>query len=139
MDDERPTLYNKIVMDHFLNPRNMGEVENADGIGEVGAAACGDIVKLTIKVEDGRITDAKFKAFGCGAAIAVSSMATELLRGKTLEEAKNMSNKEVMNNLGGSEWWVSNLPQKIHCSVLAETAIKTALDDYIKRHPEIKK
>jgi len=124
------SLYNEVVMDHFLNPRNVGDLENADGIGEVGAAACGDIMKVSIKVKDGRIEDAKFKTFGCGSAVAASSMATELIKGRTLEELKNFSNQEVVDELGGLP------PVKIHCSVLAEEALKAALEDYFKRHPE---
>ena len=124
------TLYNKTVMDHFMNPRNMGDLTDADGVGEVGAAACGDIMKMSLKVENGRITDARFKTFGCGSAIASSSMATELIKGRTLEEAMSFSNQEVVDALGGLP------PVKIHCSVLAEEALKAALEDYVKRHPE---
>lgn len=124
------TLYNKTVMEHFMNPRNMGDLPDADGVGEVGAAACGDIMKMSLKVENGRITDARFKTFGCGSAIASSSMATELIKGRTLEEAMNFSNQEVVDALGGLP------PVKIHCSVLAEEALKAALDDYVARHPE---
>lgn len=133
MKEEKFTLYTQTVMDHFVNPRNMGEVENPDGIGEVGAAACGDIVKLTIKVEDGKITDARFKTFGCGSAIAASSMATELIKGKTVEEASKITNSDVMNNLGGEDYWKANMPQKIHCSVLCAEAVEAALEDYKKR------
>ena len=136
--EKQPTLYNDTVMEHFMNPRNMGEVKDPDGIGEVGAAACGDIVKLTIKVEDGKITDARFKTFGCGSAIAASSMATELIKGKTLAEATNVTNVDVMNALGGEEWWHSNLPQKIHCSFLAEEAVQAALENYKKTHNKLK-
>ena len=118
------TLYNDTVMDHFLNPRNMGDVQEADGIGEVGAAACGDIMKISLKIRDGKIEDARFKTFGCGSAIASSSMATELIKGRTIEEAKNFSNQEVVNALGGLP------PVKIHCSVLAEEALKAAIEDY---------
>jgi nitrogen fixation NifU-like protein len=118
------TLYNDTVMDHFLNPRNMGDVEAADGVGEVGAAACGDIMKISLKIRDGKIEDARFKTFGCGSAIASSSMATELIKGRTLEEAKNFSNQEVVDALGGLP------PVKIHCSVLAEEALKAAIEDY---------
>ena len=118
------TLYNDTVMDHFLNPRNMGDVQEADGIGEVGAAACGDIMKISLKIRDGKIEDARFKTFGCGSAIASSSMATELIKGRTLEEAKNFSNQEVVDALGGLP------PVKIHCSVLAEEALKAAIEDY---------
>jgi nitrogen fixation NifU-like protein len=123
------TLYNQTVMDHFLNPRNMGDLDNADGVGEVGAAACGDIMKISLRVEQGRIQDARFKTFGCGSAIASSSMATELIKGRTVEEALSFTNQEVVNALGGLP------PVKIHCSVLAEEAIKAALEDYLKRHP----
>ena len=126
------TLYNKTVMDHFMNPRNMGDLPDADGIGEVGAAACGDIMKMSVKVENGRITDARLKTFGCGSAIASSSMATELIKGRTLEEAMSFSNQEVVDALGGLP------PVKIHCSVLAEEALKAALDDYVRRHPDAK-
>ena len=118
------TLYNDKVMDHFLNPRNMGDVQEADGIGEVGAAACGDIMKISLKIRDGKIEDARFKTFGCGSAIASSSMATELIKGRTLEEAKHFSNQEVVDALGGLP------PVKIHCSVLAEEALKAAIEDY---------
>ena len=124
------TLYNPTVMEHFMNPRNMGDLKDADGIGEVGAAACGDIMKISVKIQDGRITDARFKTFGCGSAIASSSMATELIKGRTIEEAMNFSNQEVVDALGGLP------PVKIHCSVLAEEALKAALEDYVKKHPE---
>jgi nitrogen fixation NifU-like protein len=124
------TLYNQTVMEHFMNPRNMGDLPNADGVGEVGAAACGDIMKMSLKVEQGRIVDARFKTFGCGSAIASSSMATELIKGRTVEEAMQFSNQEVVDALGGLP------PVKIHCSVLAEEALKAALEDYAKRHPE---
>lgn len=125
------TLYNPTVMDHFMNPRNMGDLKDADGVGEVGAAACGDIMKISLKIRDGRIEDARFKTFGCGSAIASSSMATELIKGRTIEEAMSFSNQEVVNALGGLP------PVKIHCSVLAEEALKAALEDYVKRHPEL--
>ena len=118
------TLYNDTVMDHFLNPRNMGDVQEADGVGEVGAAACGDIMKISLKIRNGKIEDARFKTFGCGSAIASSSMATELIKGRTLEEAKNFSHQEVVDALGGLP------PVKIHCSVLAEEALKAAIEDY---------
>lgn len=124
------TLYNQTVMDHFMNPRNLGDIKDADGVGEVGAAACGDIMKISLKIEDGKIKDARFKTFGCGSAIASSSMATELIKGRTIEEAMSFSNQEVVNALGGLP------PVKIHCSVLAEEALKAALEDYLKRHPE---
>lgn len=120
--------YTKIVFDHFLNPRNMGEIENADGVGTVGDAKCGDIMRLYIDVEDGRIKDTKFKTFGCGAAIASSSVTTELIKGKTIEEALHITNKLVLEALGG-------LPEnKVHCSVLAEEAIQAALIDYAWKH-----
>jgi nitrogen fixation NifU-like protein len=124
------TLYNPTVMDHFMNPRNMGDLKDADGVGEVGAAACGDIMKISLKIRQGRIEDARFKTFGCGSAIASSSMATELIKGRTIEEALNFTNQEVVQALGGLP------PVKIHCSVLAEEALKAALEDYVKRHPE---
>ena len=124
------TLYNSTVMDHFMNPRNMGDLKDADGVGEVGATACGDIMKISLKIKGGRIEDARFKTFGCGSAIASSSMATELIKGRTIEEAMNFSNQEVVDALGGLP------PVKIHCSVLAEEALKAALEDYVKRNPE---
>ena len=118
-------IYNEKVMDHFANPRNVGEIENADGVGEVGNVKCGDIMKIFLKIENGIIVDAKFKTFGCGAAVATSSMATELIKGKPFEEALQLTNKAVVEALGG-------LPQvKIHCSVLAEEAIKAAISDYL--------
>lgn len=125
------TLYNPTVMEHFMNPRNMGDIKDADGVGEVGAAACGDIMKISLKIKDGRIEDARFKTFGCGSAIASSSMATELIKGRTIAEAMNFSNQEVVDALGGLP------PVKIHCSVLAEEALKAALEDYVKKHPEL--
>jgi len=124
------TLYNPTVMDHFMNPRNMGDIKDADGVGEVGAAACGDIMKISLKIKEGKIEDARFNTFGCGSAIASSSMATELIKGRTVDEALNFSNQEVVTALGGLP------PVKIHCSVLAEEALKAALEDYLKRHPE---
>lgn len=121
-------LYSEKVMDHFLHPRNVGEIEDADGIGEVGNAVCGDIMKMYIKVVDGIIVDVKFKTFGCGSAIATSSMATELIKGKSIEEALTLSNKAVVEALDG-------LPaHKVHCSVLAEEAVKAAVKDYYDRH-----
>ncbi|MBR2108790.1 MAG: Fe-S cluster assembly scaffold protein NifU [Ruminococcus sp.] len=119
--------YSEKVMDHFANPRNVGEIENADGIGEVGNSKCGDIMKMYIEVNDGVITDVKFKTFGCGAAIATSSMATELIKGKTIDEALKLTNKAVMEALDGLP------PVKVHCSVLAEEAIRSAVADYYKR------
>ena len=120
-------MYSDIVMEHFANPRNVGEIPDADGIGEVGNAKCGDIMKMYIKVENKVITDVKFKTYGCGSAIATSSIATEMVMGKTLDEALLLSNKAVVTALGG-------LPaNKIHCSVLAEQAIKSAIADYYTR------
>jgi nitrogen fixation NifU-like protein len=119
--------YSAEVIEHYTNPRNVGEIPNADGEGTVGNPACGDVMKLTIKVENGRIVDAKFKTFGCGAAIATSSMVTELIKGKTIDEALEVSNKTVAEALGG-------LPAiKMHCSVLAEDALKAAVEDYRKK------
>ena len=121
-------LYSEKVMDHFQHPRNLGKMEDADGIGEVGNAKCGDIMKMYIKVEDNVITDIKFNTFGCGSAIATSSMATELIKGKSIDEALELSNKAVVEALDG-------LPApKIHCSVLAEEAVKAAVKDYYDRH-----
>ena len=120
-------MYTKEVMDHFTNPRNMGEIENADGVGEVGNAKCGDIMKMFLKIENGIIVDAKFKTYGCASAIATSSIATEMVKGHSVEDALALSNKAVVEALGG-------LPtHKIHCSVLAEQAIKAALEDYYKK------
>ncbi|MBR7078481.1 MAG: Fe-S cluster assembly scaffold protein NifU [Clostridia bacterium] len=125
-------LYSEKVMDHFRNPRNVGVIENADGIGEVGNAKCGDIMKMYLKIENDIITDVKFETFGCGSAIASSSMATELIKGKPVSEALALTNKAVAEALDG-------LPDyKMHCSVLAEEAIKNALDDYYSKHPEKK-
>jgi nitrogen fixation NifU-like protein len=120
--------YSEKVMDHFMNPRNVGEIESADGVGEVGNPACGDMMRLYLKIDDGKVVDAKFRTFGCGAAIASSSMLTEMVKGKTLEEARAISNQHVADALDG-------LPAvKIHCSVMAEQAVKSALDDYAKKH-----
>ena len=119
--------YTEQVMDHFMNPRNMGEMENPDGVGTVGNAQCGDIMRIYIKVEDNVITDVKFKTFGCGAAIATSSKATELVKGKTLDEALQITNKMVMDSLGGLP------PVKVHYSVLAEEALHAAIQDYKDR------
>lgn len=120
-------LYSENVMDHFTNPRNVGEIEDADGIGEVGNAKCGDIMKMFLKIDNGVITDIKFKTFGCGAAVATSSMATEMIKGQKLEDALKLTNKAVVEALDG-------LPDsKLHCSVLAEQALKAAISDYYKR------
>ncbi len=120
-------IYTDKVMDHFANPRNVGELENANGIGEVGNAKCGDIMRMYIVVENDIITDVKFKTFGCGAAIATSSMATEMIKGKSISDALKLTNKAVVEALEGLP------PAKIHCSVLAEQAIKSAIADYYKR------
>ena len=123
-------LYSDKVMDHFLNPRNVGVIEDANGVGEVGNAKCGDIMKMYLKIEDGIIEDVKFETFGCGSAIASSSMATELIKGKPVEEAMKLTNKAVAEALDG-------LPDyKMHCSVLAEEAIQSALEDYYKNNPK---
>ena len=116
--------YSEKVMDHFANPRNVGEIPDADGIGEVGNPKCGDIMKMYLKINNGIIEDVKFKTFGCGAAIATSSMATELVKGKSIEDALKVSNRAVMEALDGLP------PVKVHCSVLAEQAIKAAISDY---------
>ena len=116
--------YSEKVMDHFTNPRNVGEIENADGVGTVGNAKCGDIMKMYLKIEGDVIVDCKFKTFGCGAAIATSSMATELIKGHTIEEALKLTNSAVVEALEGLP------PVKVHCSVLAEEAVKTAIADY---------
>lgn len=120
-------LYNDVVMDRFLNPKNIGDIENADGIGEVGAAACGDIMKLSLKIKDGVIEDARFKTFGCGTAIASADMACSIIKGKTIEEAEKMTNDDIIAGL------ISIPPVKIHCSVLGEEAVKAAIEDYKKR------
>lgn len=121
-------MYSEKVMDHFTTPRNVGEIDNADGIGEVGNAKCGDIMKIYLKIENDVIEDVKFKTFGCGAAIATSSIATEMIKGKTIDEALQLTNKAVVEALDGLP------PQKIHCSVLAEEAVKAAIEDYKKRN-----
>lgn len=121
-------MYSEKVMDHFANPRNVGEIEDANAVGEVGNAKCGDIMKIYMDIQDNVIKDVKFKTFGCGAAIATSSMATEMVKGKTVDEALALTNKAVMEALDG-------LPaEKIHCSVLAEEAIRSAIEDYKKRN-----
>lgn len=119
--------YSEKVMDHFSNPRNVGEIKDADGIGEVGNPKCGDIMKMYLKIENNIIVDVKFKTFGCGAAIATSSMATEMVKGKTIDQALKLTNKAVMEALDGLP------PVKVHCSVLAEQAIKSALWDYYEK------
>lgn len=119
--------YSEKVMDHFMNPRNVGEIENASGVGEVGNAKCGDIMKIYLQIKDDVIEDVKFNTFGCGAAIATSSMATELIKGKKVEEAMKLSNQAVIEALDGLP------PVKIHCSVLAEEAVQAALRDYYEK------
>ncbi len=119
--------YSEKVMDHFINPRNVGEIENADGIGEVGNAKCGDIMKMYLKIDKNTITDCKFKTFGCGAAVATSSMATEMIKGKSIDDVLKLTNSAVMEALDGLP------PVKIHCSVLAEQAVKAALTDYYQK------
>lgn len=121
-------LYSKKVMDHFTNPRNAGSIDDADGVGEVGNMKCGDIMKIYLKVEDNIIKNVKFETFGCGSAIAASSISTEMIMGKTLEEAMALTNAEVVEALDGLP------PQKVHCSVLAEEAIKAAIQDYYDRN-----
>ena len=126
-------LYSEKVMDHFRNPRNVGVIEDADGVGEVGNARCGDIMKMYLKIKDDIIEDVKFETFGCGSAIASSSMATELIKGQPVSEAMKLTNKAVAEALDG-------LPDyKMHCSVLAEEAIEKALEDYFEKHPEKRK
>ena len=121
-------LYTETVMDHFMHPRNVGEIENADGVGQVGNAKCGDIMKIYLKIEDDIIKDVSFETFGCGSAIASSSMATEMIKGKTIDEALAVTNKQVVDALGG-------LPAyKLHCSVLAEEAVKSAIQDYYDKN-----
>ncbi len=122
-------LYNETVMEHFMNPHNVGEIENPDGKGTYGSPVCGDMMQITIKVdEDEKIVDAKFKTFGCGSAIASSSMATDMIIGMSVEEALDLSNKKIVDELGGLP------PAKIHCSVLAEHAIKSAIYDYATKY-----
>ena len=125
-------MYSEKVMDHFQNPRNVGEIADASGVGTVGNAKCGDIMQIFLKIDDdtGVIEDVKFKTFGCGAAVATSSMATELIKGKTVDEALQLTNSAVVEALEGLP------PQKIHCSVLAEEAVKAAIDDYHKKKAE---
>ena len=121
-------MYSEKVMDHFTNPRNVGEIENADGIGEVGNAKCGDIMKIFLRIENDIITDIKFKTFGCGAAIATSSIATEMILGKSVQDALALTNRAVVEALDGLP------PAKLHCSVLAEEAVKSAIADYYKKN-----
>jgi len=125
-------MYSEKVMDHFANPRNVGVIENPDGVGKEGNPVCGDLMEMFIKVQDGRIADIKFRTFGCGAAIATSSMATEMVKGKTLEEAASLSKAQIAEALGGLP------PVKMHCSNLASDALRSAILDYYKKHPEAK-
>lgn len=120
-------MYNDIVIDHFRNPRNVGEIEDPDGVGEVGNPVCGDMIRITVKVEDDRLVDVRFKTFGCGAAVASGSMGTEMAKGKTLEEAYSITNRDVAEALGGLP------PEKLHCSNLAADGIRAAIDDYRAR------
>ena len=123
-------MYTDKVIDHYTNPRNVGEIENASGVGEVGNPVCGDIMKIYLKIENNIITDVKFKTFGCGAAIATSSVSTEMVKGKTVEEALQLTNKEVVDALDGLP------PVKLHCSILAEEAIRMAIADYYRKQGE---
>lgn len=123
--------YSEKVVDHYTNPRNVGKIEDASGIGEVGNPVCGDIMKMFLKIENNIITDVKFKTFGCGAAIATSSISTEMIKGKTIEEALNLKNTDVVNALGGLP------PVKLHCSVLAEEAIHEAIADYLRKEGKL--
>ena len=129
-NEDAMSQYSDKVMDHFATPRNVGEIENADGIGKAGNLLCGDMMNLYLRVEDNVITDAKFKTFGCGAAIATSSMVTELVKGKTIDEALAITNRAVAEALGGLP------PIKMHCSVLAEEALQSAIDDYLKKQQD---
>ena len=126
-------MYTEKVMDHFRNPRNMGEIPDADGVGTVGNPVCGDMMTISIKVKDNRIEDIKFKTFGCGAAVATSSMVTEIAKGKTLEEAMKITRASVADSLGGLP------PIKMHCSNLASDALHAAIEDYRKKQKEVKK
>jgi nitrogen fixation NifU-like protein len=125
-------VYNEKVIEHFTNPRNVGEIEDADGVGEVGSPQCGDIMKVFLKVEDNIIKDIKFKTFGCASAIASSSIMTEMVKGRTIEEALALTNKDVVDALGGLP------PAKVHCSVLAEQAIRAAIEDYRAKKKEVR-
>ncbi|MBI5142002.1 MAG: Fe-S cluster assembly scaffold protein NifU [Nitrospirae bacterium] len=122
-------MYTDKVMEHFMNPRNVGEIENPDGVGEEGNPSCGDVMQIHIKVEGGIITDCKFKTFGCGSAIAVSSMVTEMAKGKTLDEALQISRDQIADELGGLP------PRKMHCSNLGADALRKAIEDYRQKHP----
>lgn len=125
-------MYSEKVVEHYTNPRNVGEIENASGVGEVGNPVCGDIMKIYLKIENEIIKDVKFKTYGCGAAIAASSVTTEIIKGKSIQEALKITNEQVVEELGGLP------PIKLHCSVLAEEAIKTAIADYYRRQGILK-
>src|SRR5215475_6650554 len=125
--NDAPESENPLVLDHFLNPRNVGDLPDADGVGEVGAVACGDVMRISLKVHEGRIREARFRTFGCGTAIAASSIATELIKGRAVDEALKFSGQEVSTALGGLP------PAKSHCPVLAEEAVRAAVEDYVKR------
>ncbi len=124
--------YSDLVMEHFMNPRNVGTIEDADGVGQEGNPVCGDLMEIYIKVNGGSISDVKFRTFGCGAAIATSSIATEMIKGKPLNEAETLSNKAIVEALGGLP------PVKVHCSMLAVGALKQAIEDYYEKHPEMR-
>ena len=125
-------MYTEVVMDHFQNPRNVGTIEDADGVGKVGSPVCGDLMEYYIKVDEGRIVEIKFRTFGCGAAVASASMGTEIAQGMTLEEAMELTDRQVTQALGG-------LPEvKTHCSNLAATTLHAAIEDYLSKHPEVK-
>jgi len=121
--------YQSTVMDHFMNPRNAGDLEGANGIGEVGAAACGDVMRISLRIKDGKIEEAKFRTFGCGTAIAASSITTVLVKGLTVEQAASLTSRDIAEALGGLP------PSKVHCPVLAEEALRSALKDYQRRQP----
>src|SRR5437867_12007386 len=127
---DAPEEQNHLVLEHFLNPRNVGDLPDADGVGEVGAVACGDVIRISIRVRDGRIAEARFRTFGCGTAIATSSVTTELIQGRALEEVLRFSNEEVSTALGGLP------PAKSHCPVLAEEAVKAAVEDFLSRQSQ---
>ena len=131
MVNDNTSAYSEKVMEHFRNPLNVGDMDNPDGTGHVGNPVCGDIMELYIRVNNGVIADAKFKTFGCGAAIATSSMVTEMVKGKTIEQAREISNRAVAEALGGLP------PVKMHCSVLAEEALKAAIEDYLSRQKRV--
>lgn len=132
---EKHHLYNEIILDRFINPRNIGKLENENAVGEVGSSACGDIVRLSLDVDENTdvIKDAKVLVFGCQTAIAAADMMADLIKGKKVDEIKDFSNDEILNALGGKDEWMAKMPQKIHCSVLGTESVEAALDDYKKR------